>query len=64
MYNILLRVYISNDHTFSPSEFLENMEKDNISPNDVSEPHHSCPIELQSSPLLLGNHFLLIQGIL
>ena len=35
MYNILLQVYISNDHTFSPSEFLEKMENENISPNDV-----------------------------
>lgn len=35
MYNILLHVYNANDHTFKPSEFVEEMQINNVSPNLV-----------------------------
>lgn len=35
-YNILLRVYNMNGHTFSPSEFLEQMKEKNVTPNMAS----------------------------
>lgn len=38
-YNTLLKVYIENDHKFSPTEFLENLDKDGISPNRVTYQH-------------------------
>lgn len=38
-YNTLLKVYIENNHQFSPTEFLENLNKDGISPNRVTYQH-------------------------
>ncbi len=35
IYNTLLRVYMCNDHFFLPSESLERMKEQNISPNMV-----------------------------
>lgn len=35
-YNALLRVYIENDHSFSPAQFLEEMEKKGLQPNRVT----------------------------
>ena len=35
-YNALLRVYIENDHEFSPIEFLSGLEKAGIEPNRVT----------------------------
>lgn len=38
-YNTLLKVYIENNYRFSPTEFLENLEKNGISPNRVTFQH-------------------------
>ncbi|CAH2267569.1 jg11858 [Pararge aegeria aegeria] len=35
-YNALLRVYIENEHPFSPAKFLEEMEKKGLQPNRVT----------------------------
>lgn len=35
-YNALLRVYLENEHQFSPSEFLANLETKGIEPNRVT----------------------------
>ncbi|XP_063242318.1 leucine-rich PPR motif-containing protein, mitochondrial [Bacillus rossius redtenbacheri] len=35
-YNALLRVYLENEHKFSPTEFLADMEKKGIEPNRVT----------------------------
>uniref|UniRef100_A0A670K214 Leucine rich pentatricopeptide repeat containing n=1 Tax=Podarcis muralis TaxID=64176 RepID=A0A670K214_PODMU len=35
-YNALLKVYLQNGHTFSPTEFLTKMEEANVQPNRVS----------------------------
>lgn len=35
-YNALLRVYIENEHEFSPVEFLSEMKEKNIEPNRVT----------------------------
>ncbi|XP_038214658.1 leucine-rich PPR motif-containing protein, mitochondrial [Zerene cesonia] len=35
-YNALLRVYLENEHTFSPAKFLEEMEKKGLQPNRVT----------------------------
>uniref|UniRef100_A0AC11B280 Leucine rich pentatricopeptide repeat containing n=1 Tax=Ovis aries TaxID=9940 RepID=A0AC11B280_SHEEP len=35
-YNALLKVYLQNDHKFSPTDFLAKMEKGNIQPNRVT----------------------------
>uniref|UniRef100_A0A452FEV0 Leucine-rich PPR motif-containing protein, mitochondrial n=1 Tax=Capra hircus TaxID=9925 RepID=A0A452FEV0_CAPHI len=35
-YNALLKVYLQNDHKFSPTDFLARMEKGNIQPNRVT----------------------------
>ncbi|XP_023936210.1 leucine-rich PPR motif-containing protein, mitochondrial [Bicyclus anynana] len=35
-YNALLRVYIENEHPFSPAQFLEEMEKKGLQPNRVT----------------------------
>ncbi|XP_077193639.1 leucine-rich PPR motif-containing protein, mitochondrial [Paroedura picta] len=35
-YNALLKVYLQNEHTFSPTEFLTKMEDANIQPNRVT----------------------------
>ncbi|KAF7282651.1 hypothetical protein GWI33_002190 [Rhynchophorus ferrugineus] len=35
-YNALLRVYLENEHLFSPTEFLSNMESKGIEPNRVT----------------------------
>lgn len=35
-YNALLKVYLQNEHAFSPTEFLTKMEEANIHPNRVS----------------------------
>ncbi|XP_072939179.1 leucine-rich PPR motif-containing protein, mitochondrial [Epargyreus clarus] len=35
-YNALLRVYIENEHDFSPAAFLEELEKKGIEPNRVT----------------------------
>ena len=49
MYNTLLQVYLQNEHTFSPSEFLEEMQKAGVPPNQVGNCiHHS---------LLTSTHF-------
>lgn len=32
-YNALLRVYIENEHPFSPAQFLEELENKGIQPN-------------------------------
>jgi leucine-rich PPR motif-containing protein len=35
-YNALLRVYIENEHKFSPLEFLSYMEQKGVEPNRVT----------------------------
>ncbi|XP_019371902.1 PREDICTED: leucine-rich PPR motif-containing protein, mitochondrial isoform X2 [Gavialis gangeticus] len=35
-YNALLKVYLQNKHTFSPAQFLTNMEEANVQPNQVT----------------------------
>ncbi|PIK44103.1 putative leucine-rich PPR motif-containing protein [Apostichopus japonicus] len=35
-YNALLKVYLQNEHDFKPTEFLANMEQDNVEPNRVT----------------------------
>lgn len=35
-YNTLLRVYLENEHKFSPTEFLADLEKSGIEPNRVT----------------------------
>ncbi|XP_053612584.1 leucine-rich PPR motif-containing protein, mitochondrial [Plodia interpunctella] len=35
-YNALLRVYIENEHLFSPAKFLEELEKKGLQPNRVT----------------------------
>ncbi|XP_053167851.1 leucine-rich PPR motif-containing protein, mitochondrial isoform X2 [Hemicordylus capensis] len=35
-YNALLKVYLQNDHKFSPTEFLTEMENANVQPNRVT----------------------------
>lgn len=35
-YNALLRVYLENEHSFSPTEFLSNLEAKGIEPNRVT----------------------------
>ncbi|CAG9578979.1 unnamed protein product [Danaus chrysippus] len=35
-YNALLRVYIENEHPFSPAQFLDEMEKKGLQPNRVT----------------------------
>ncbi|XP_041907774.1 leucine-rich PPR motif-containing protein, mitochondrial isoform X2 [Corvus kubaryi] len=35
-YNALLKVYIQNEHKFSPTEFLARMEEANVQPNRVT----------------------------
>lgn len=35
-YNALLRVYLENEHQFSPTEFLTELEKKGIEPNRVT----------------------------
>ncbi|KAB0363233.1 hypothetical protein FD754_007389 [Muntiacus muntjak] len=35
-YNALLKVYLQNEHKFSPTDFLAKMEKANIQPNRVT----------------------------
>ncbi|KAH0622753.1 hypothetical protein JD844_025357 [Phrynosoma platyrhinos] len=35
-YNALLKVYLQNEHTFSPTEFLTKMEEANVQPNRVT----------------------------
>jgi leucine-rich PPR motif-containing protein len=35
-YNALLRVYLENEHTFSPSEFLQDLENKGVEPNRVT----------------------------
>ncbi|XP_050668618.1 leucine-rich PPR motif-containing protein, mitochondrial [Leptidea sinapis] len=35
-YNALLRVYLENEHPFSPAQFLEEMEKKGLQPNRVT----------------------------
>ncbi|GBP92171.1 Leucine-rich PPR motif-containing protein, mitochondrial [Eumeta japonica] len=35
-YNALLRVYIENEHMFSPAEFLDELEKKGLQPNRVT----------------------------
>uniref|UniRef100_A0A8C3GPJ1 Leucine rich pentatricopeptide repeat containing n=1 Tax=Cairina moschata TaxID=8855 RepID=A0A8C3GPJ1_CAIMO len=35
-YNALLKVYLQNEHKFSPTEFLARMEKANVQPNRVT----------------------------
>lgn len=38
-YNTLLKVYLENDYQFSPTEFLEDLEKQGIVPNRVTFQH-------------------------
>lgn len=38
-YNTLLKVYLENDHQFSPTEFLEDLEKQGVVPNRVTFQH-------------------------
>ncbi|XP_025193243.1 leucine-rich PPR motif-containing protein, mitochondrial [Melanaphis sacchari] len=38
-YNTLLKVYLENNYAFSPTEFLENLEKKGITPNRVTFQH-------------------------
>lgn len=38
-YNTLLKVYLENNYQFSPTEFLENLEKQGIAPNRVTFQH-------------------------
>lgn len=42
LYNVLLKVYIANDNPFSPSEFLEEMTVNGVSPNQVFV--HGVPV--------------------
>lgn len=35
-YNALLRVYLENEHPFSPTEFLSELESKGIEPNRVT----------------------------
>lgn len=35
-YNALLKVYLQNEHEFSPTEFLSKMEQGNVEPNRVT----------------------------
>ncbi|XP_078452356.1 leucine-rich PPR motif-containing protein, mitochondrial isoform X2 [Lampetra planeri] len=35
-YNALIKVYLQNDHKFSPTDFLEKMEKEGVTPNRVT----------------------------
>ncbi|NWV13255.1 LPPRC protein, partial [Ptilonorhynchus violaceus] len=35
-YNALLKVYLQNEHKFSPTEFLARMEEDHVQPNRVT----------------------------
>lgn len=35
-FNALLRVYLENEHSFSPTEFLANLEHKGIEPNRVT----------------------------
>jgi len=35
-YNALLRVYLENNHQFSPAEFLSQLEKKGVEPNRVT----------------------------
>lgn len=35
LFNILLKVYLTNDHQMSPSEFLEDMTGSGVQPNQV-----------------------------
>ncbi|XP_051868901.1 leucine-rich PPR motif-containing protein, mitochondrial [Pristis pectinata] len=35
-YNALLKVYLQNEHKFSPTDFLEKMESANVQPNRVT----------------------------
>lgn len=35
-YNALLRVYLENEHTFSPTDFLTELESKGIEPNRVT----------------------------
>jgi len=35
-FNALLRVYLENEHPFSPTEFLANLEHKGIEPNRVT----------------------------
>ncbi|XP_022120292.2 leucine-rich PPR motif-containing protein, mitochondrial [Pieris rapae] len=35
-YNALLRVYLENEHAFSPAQFLEEMERKGLQPNRVT----------------------------
>ena len=41
-YNALLKVYLQNEHKFSPTDFLAKMEKENIQPNRVSSCYYRC----------------------
>lgn len=36
-YNALLRVYLENEHSFSPTEFLADLEAKGIEPNRYAE---------------------------
>lgn len=38
-YNTLLKVYLENNYKFSPTEFLEDLEKKGIAPNRVTFQH-------------------------
>lgn len=38
-YNTLLKVYLENDYQFSPTEFLEDLEKQGVVPNRVTFQH-------------------------
>lgn len=35
IFNLLLKVYVANDYSFTPSEFLEEMTANGVSPNQV-----------------------------
>uniref|UniRef100_S4RAY7 Leucine-rich pentatricopeptide repeat containing n=1 Tax=Petromyzon marinus TaxID=7757 RepID=S4RAY7_PETMA len=35
-YNALIKVYLQNEHKFSPTDFLEKMEKEGVTPNRVT----------------------------
>lgn len=35
-YNALLKVYLENEHKFSPTEFLAKLEKKGVEPNRVT----------------------------
>ena len=35
-YNALLRVYLENEHSFSPTDFLANLENKGLEPNRVT----------------------------